>query len=98
MKIKCKRCHKKCNVRSPRDVDCTKPDCDVKYNMTDTELAFGNFGEDKLKEITIISDFQSPTPIKIVGTPMSDEEWAKWCLGNIGESSLPPRFPQHYSD
>jgi hypothetical protein len=66
--------------------------------MTDVELAFGEFGDEKMKEITIIADWKSKESIPIVGQEMSDEDWARWCLGNIGSPSVGPRFPYHDSD
>jgi hypothetical protein len=100
MKIKCKKCNKKCKLRSPKDVDCIRSDCDIKFNMTDLILEFGPYEEEKMQDVTTITDFVSPEPTAATTNPaMTDAGWQEWISNNIGVPDYRgPRTHRGYPD
>lgn len=77
MKWTCKRCMKKYKTSQAHNVDCTNPQCDVKFDMACVELEFAgaNFHPNN-KKIECEAVFESPEPQKIVNvTELTPDQW-----------------------
>lgn len=85
-KIKCKQCHKKFKLRSPKDVDCNKPDCCLKYGLSTVLLNFDGVQESWLKDVQVIAKFETE---RYESTPMTQHGWEGWATRNIGSSKSP---------
>lgn len=82
MRVKCIKCNKQCKLSKSKDVDCDKPDCDIKYNMTQETFDFDGLEKEYLKDVIVIEDFTSDEPnIQVVTKPPSVKDWVNYIEG-----------------